>query len=96
MNRNQVFITRGLFTIHRLGILYFAHKYLSRPMKGLAANADCGGDSIHRGSVLGAIYGASLGLSWIPETLKSELRDKQRGDKIAAHISDFTTAVVKK
>jgi hypothetical protein len=79
-----------------VGILYFAYKYLTRPTEGLTANANCGGDSIHRGSVLGAIFGAALGTSWLTESLKSGLRDKHRNNKLSAHVDAFVAAVAKK
>ena len=36
-----------------------AYKYLGNPAAALVANANLGGDNCHRGSLLGAILGAS-------------------------------------
>ena len=39
--------------------LYLAWKYHDRPLEGLLANARVGGDSCHRGAVVGALLGAA-------------------------------------
>ncbi len=38
-------------------VLYLAYKYRYQPRQGLIANANLGGDNVHRGIVLGAILG---------------------------------------
>lgn len=42
-------------------VIYLALKYSDRPMEGLIANTNLGGDNAHRGSVLGALLGAANG-----------------------------------
>lgn len=42
-------------------VLYLAFKYLDEPRQGLLANANLGGDNVHRGAVLGVILGLSCG-----------------------------------
>ncbi len=43
------------------GVLYLAYRYLDDPRQGLLANANLGGDNVHRGFVLGTILGAATG-----------------------------------
>jgi len=38
-------------------ILYLAYKYRDQPRAGLLANANVGGDNVHRGAVLGVLFG---------------------------------------
>jgi ADP-ribosylglycohydrolase len=38
-------------------ILYLAYKYRDNPRAGLLANANAGGDNVHRGAVLGGLFG---------------------------------------
>ena len=38
-------------------VLYLALKYQTDPLKGLFVNANLGGDNVHRGSILGTIFG---------------------------------------
>ncbi len=38
-------------------VLYLAYKYRRQPRQGLIANANLGGDNVHRGCVLGTIFG---------------------------------------
>jgi len=56
-------------------VLYLAYKYAEKPEAGLFANANLGGDNVHRGTVLGAILGLANGYS--PNVLYGELRDKE-------------------
>lgn len=42
-------------------VIYLALKYSGRPEAGLIANTMLGGDNVHRGSVLGALFGAECG-----------------------------------
>jgi ADP-ribosylglycohydrolase len=53
--------------------LYLALKYKRNPEKGLIANTMCGGDNAGRGSVLGALLGAAVGLSCWPDRWVSGL-----------------------
>ncbi|GAB1261810.1 ADP-ribosylglycohydrolase family protein [Aurantivibrio plasticivorans] len=39
-------------------VLYFARKYVDRPSKALQANAEAGGDNVHRGFILATLLGA--------------------------------------
>jgi hypothetical protein len=38
-------------------VLFLAHKYAGQPIRGLLANANLGGDTCHRGAVLGVLLG---------------------------------------
>ncbi len=38
-------------------VLYLAYKYRDHPRAGLLANANVGGDNVHRGAVLGVLFG---------------------------------------
>ena len=57
------------------GVLYLAYKYCDDPLAGLQANANLGGDSCHRGAVLGAILGGANAES--VDTLYSALYDSE-------------------
>lgn len=79
------------------GILYFAYKYLARPFDGLVGNANIGGDSIHRGSVLGAILGAANGAAWMPEHIKTGIVDPNRSnDQLHGLVKKFASTVANK
>jgi len=56
-------------------MIHFASKYADNFEGGLLANSNCGGENVHRGCVLGALLGAHVGESQIPEHLKEELHD---------------------
>jgi len=58
----------------------------------LLANANCGGENVHRGIVLGALLGAQVGESAIPEHFKSGLKDSAA---IAQEIDAFKAAISK-
>jgi ADP-ribosyl-[dinitrogen reductase] hydrolase len=53
--------------------LYLAAKYDDRPEAALIANTMCGGDNCGRGAVLGALLGASIGLTAWPERWRKGL-----------------------
>lgn len=55
-------------------VLYLAYKYADKTEAGLLANANLGGDNVHRGTVLGAILGLANGHS--PIELYERLQDK--------------------
>ena len=55
-------------------VLYLAYKYTDSSKEGLLANANLGGDNVHRGTVLGSILG--LASNSIPNELYDELLDK--------------------
>lgn len=79
------------------GILYYAYKYLARPHDGLTSNANIGGDSIHRGSVLGAILGAINGTEWIPQHIMTGFADPNRSnDELHGLVKKFAAIVGKK
>lgn len=54
-------------------LLHFAAKYGGDFKKTLLANANAGGENVHRGLVLGALMGAHVGKSGIPEDLRNGL-----------------------
>lgn len=56
-------------------LIHFASKYSENFEEALLANANCGGENVHRGCVLGALLGAYHGESAIPNHLKQGLRD---------------------
>lgn len=56
-------------------LIHFAGKYTGDFERGLLANANCGGENVHRGIVLGALIGAHHGERAIPEHWKTGLKD---------------------
>jgi len=68
-------------------------KYQGRCWDGLLANANCGGENVHRGSILGAVLGARDGLQNLPIMLRDGLYDKV---SLEQEIDDFVKAVMKK
>ena len=58
---------------------------------GLVANANVGGENVHRGSVLGAVLGARAGIENMPSELFDGLHDK---DVLAKEIDAFVEAVL--
>jgi ADP-ribosyl-[dinitrogen reductase] hydrolase len=67
-------------------------KYQGRCWEGLLANANIGGENVHRGSILGAVLGARDGLPNLPSRLKDGLYDKVA---LEQEIDDFVKAVMK-
>lgn len=64
-------------------MLYLGLKHGFDPAASLLANANAGGDNVHRGAVLGLLAGAAC--EEFPEWLKGGLRDRERlGRKIEA------------
>jgi len=61
--------------------------------KALLANANIGGENVHRGAVLGAILGARVGDENLPQELKSGLYDREVLEK---EIDSFVNAVMQK
>jgi len=53
--------------------LHFLGKYKDF-REGVLANANAGGENVHRGLVLGALLGAQAGAKQIPAELKSGLK----------------------
>jgi len=54
-------------------VLHFAFKYGGDLEGALLANANAGGETVHRGILLGALLGAAHGASRIPKVLKQGL-----------------------
>lgn len=67
-------------------LLIFAFKYGGDFEKAMMANANCGGENVARGMLLGALLGATHGASRIPQRLKDGLKDSA---SIAGDIQDF-------
>lgn len=61
--------------------------------KAMLANANVGGENVHRGAVLGAILGARAGDESLPRELKDGLYDK---DEIGREIDAFVESVLQK
>lgn len=57
----------------------------------LLANANIGGENVHRGAVLGALLGASVGRTGIPDHLVHGLKDKVAIEK---EIDAFVSVVL--
>lgn len=68
-------------------------KYQANCWDGLLANANVGGENVHRGSILGAVLGARAGLQNLPTNLREGLFDKL---SLEQEIDDFVNAVMKK
>jgi ADP-ribosylglycohydrolase len=60
---------------------------------GLVANANVGGENVHRGSILGAVLGARAGYEQLPTKLIDGLYDK---DDLSKEIEEFVHAVQRK
>lgn len=56
-------------------LLYFALRHGFQVEAALLANANAGGDNVHRGALLGLLLGASC--ESFPERLKNGLREKE-------------------
>jgi ADP-ribosylglycohydrolase len=55
-------------------VLYLAYKYCDDPRSGLLANANAGGDNVHRGALLGVLFGLINGQEerdWFAELVDS-------------------------
>ena len=59
--------------------------------EALLANANSGGENVHRGSLLGAVLGANAGVEKLPPQMVNGLYDK---DKLAVEIDEFVHAVM--
>jgi len=71
-------------------LIHFASKYADNFEKAVLANANCGGENVHRGCVLGALLGAYHGESGIPAHLKEGLHDTAA---LSKEIEAFKTAI---
>jgi len=56
-------------------VLHFTYKYGADFESAILANANCGGENVARGMVMGALIGAAHGASRIPQHLKDGLKD---------------------
>ena len=76
---------------------YTRASYLNSETEGiwraLLANANIGGENVHRGAVLGAVIGARVGDENLPEQLKSGMYDRQ---SLEEEINSFVNAVMQK
>ena len=70
-----------------------ASKYTTRFSEGLLANANCGGENVHRGAVLGALVGAEVGLSGIEPRFVDGLKDSEA---IRQEIDSFVDNIMKR
>ena len=61
--------------------------------KALLANANIGGENVHRAAVLGAVLGARVGDENLPPQLKDGLYDRESLEK---EIDSFVDAVMQK
>lgn len=68
-------------------------KYLPKrdAWTGLIANANVGGENVHRGSILGAVLGSRAGYDRLPSQLVDGLYDKRDLDK---EIDEFVNTVL--
>ena len=76
-------------------LLDMVAKYMpprSNVWDALIANANVGGENVHRGSILGAVLGARAGVSGLPPQLINGLHDKQ---ELEQEIDSFVKAVLK-
>ena len=71
-------------------VLYLAYKYADRLEAGLLANANLGGDNVHRGCVLGTILGLATDMTI--EQIYSGLRDREA---LTAEITSLLDASAK-
>lgn len=62
-------------------VLFLAHKYAGKPVGGLLANANLGGDTCHRGAVLGVLLGLISGTDSEAEKLFAQLKDSAKIDR---------------
>ena len=70
--------------------LYLAARYPDDFEAALVANTNVGGDNCHRGAVLGAIMGASLGYGAIPARWIQRLRSRaELHEEIDSFIARF-------
>lgn len=68
------------------GILFLAYKYFDSPSDAIIANSNMGGDSVHRGAVLGAILGAMHGKKAF---LEEWIKDLYKGEEIVKMSEEF-------
>jgi len=69
-----------------------AHKYAGNIEQALLANANCGGENVHRGIVLGAMFGAAEGYNAIDPKW---IRGLKNHEAIEKTIEEFIASVAK-
>lgn len=72
-------------------MLYMAGHYAGSMEEGLLANANCGGENVHRGAVLGALWGAHVGAEAANSQYAAQLHDREA---LAGEIEAFVDAVL--
>jgi hypothetical protein len=72
-------------------MLYMAGHYAGSMDEGLLDNANCGGENVHRGAVLGALWGAHNGSEAASSRFAAQLHDKEA---LAVEIDAFVDAVL--
>jgi ADP-ribosylglycohydrolase len=81
--------TTGCYTEHSLPVLmYLLHKYKFDFKDCILANANAGGDNVHRGIILGMLAGAAN--DKIPHELKAGLKEYEH---IKKEIDDFISLI---
>lgn len=71
-------------------VLQMTYKYGADFETAVLANANCGGENVARGMVMGALIGAANGASRIPQHLKDGLKDSK---SIAKDIEAFVAEI---
>ena len=66
--------------------------YQNNVWNGILANANAGGENVHRGSILGAFLGAAVGRNAIPEQMIDGLYHK---DELEKEINDFVACILR-
>lgn len=69
-----------------------ASHYANDMEKGLLENANCGGENVHRGAMLGALWGAHNGADVAGMNLVGQLKDRSElNDEIEAFVKAVTS-----
>eukprot|EP00658_Telonema_sp_P-2_P083987 TRINITY_DN9214_c0_g1_i2.p1 TRINITY_DN9214_c0_g1~~TRINITY_DN9214_c0_g1_i2.p1 ORF type:complete len:292 (-),score=43.26 TRINITY_DN9214_c0_g1_i2:20-895(-) len=88
------YISNSLPVVFYLAYRYSSQEYAADPSHAfsaaLLANANAGGENCHRGSVLGALFGAAIGRDALPAELLAGLHART---EIADEIQQFCTQV---
>lgn len=71
-------------------MLYMAGHYAGSMEEGLLTNANCGGENVHRGAVLGALWGAHVGAEAANNEFAAQLFDREA---LSGEIEAFVDAV---
>jgi len=76
-------------------ILYLLYKYQKDPAAGLLANTNLGGDNVHRGAVLGVLFGLLSGESiaeWFGELVDQNHIQQEISELIGCHLCEPRSA----